>query len=56
MEEVLQGELRGRVTDRHSDELDTAGELRKQLWGDLIAVGIITMLIGGLTVWALSGI
>ena len=52
----MQGELHGRVTGHNSDELDTAEELRKQLWGDLIAVGIITLLIGGLTVWALSGI
>lgn len=56
MEDVSQGELHGRLTGHYSDELDTAGELKKQLWGDLIAVGIITLLIGGLTVWAISGI
>ena len=51
----MQGELHGRATGRHSDELDIAGELKRQLLGDLIAVGIIALLIGGLTVWTLSG-
>jgi hypothetical protein len=56
MEDVSQGKLPGLLTGSYSYELDTASELKKQLWGELIAVGIITLLIGGLTVWALTGI
>ena len=55
MEEISQGEQHGRLSGRHSDQLDITSKLRKQLWGDLVAVGIITLLIGGLTVWVLTG-
>lgn len=56
MEETAKAELMGRASGLSLDKFDTTDELRRLLWGDLVAVAIVTCMVIGLTAWAISGI
>jgi hypothetical protein len=55
MEELMKAESLGRASGLPTDNLEGAEELKRILWGDLVAVAIVTFMVVGLTIWAVSG-